>query len=157
TPLFNPNFEPSKWERAANACYEALVLMDEAGHRLYQFNDGLVTISNTTWVQMNIRGSVTEPWNPEIIWGWSCRASGTLQQYAFVKNLDASRCQGYLSSYFSPTLQFAEQFYTENGVTINEDKTWDYSHRYDLHEATQSDKYNIKPGYTTARLHFNRE
>lgn len=157
TPLFNPDFELDKWERASKACYEALVLMDEAGHRLYQFNDGLVTISNTTWVQMNIRGAVTEPWNPEIIWGWSGRAKGTLQQYAFVKNLDPSRSQGYLSSYFSPTLQLVEQFYTENGVPINEDKTWDYSRRYDLREATQSDKYNIKPGYTTARLHFDRE
>src|SRR5690606_25993804 len=44
-----------------------------------------------------------------------------------------------------------------NGVPIDEDKNYDYNGRFGLQMATESDKFNLKEGYTTAKLHFNRE
>jgi hypothetical protein len=51
----------------------------------------------------------------------------------------------------------AELFYSKNGVPIAEDKTWDYTHRFNLRKATHDDELYIKEGYTTAALNFDRE
>ena len=40
---------------------------------------------------------------------------------------------------------------------MDEDKNYDYSKRYTTQVATEADKYYIQPGYTTAKLHFDRE
>src|SRR3546814_11817017 len=50
----------------------------------------------------------------------------------------------------------AELLYTENGVPISEDKTWDYADRYNLRIATSDDEA-LQTGYQTVGLHFNRE
>src|SRR5690606_15566323 len=39
----------------------------------------------------------------------------------------------------------------------NEDKTWNYTAKYNLDTATQDDRFYIVPGYVTARLNFDRE
>src|SRR3546814_5679203 len=54
------------------------------------------------------------------------------------------------------SLKMAELFYTENGVPISEDKTWDYADRYNLRIATSDDEA-LQTGYQTVGLHFNRE
>ncbi len=51
----------------------------------------------------------------------------------------------------------AELFYTENGVPINEDITWNYQDRYNLQEGTTEAQYNVRKSYTTVKLHFDRE
>lgn len=52
-------------------------------------------------------------------------------------------------------------FYSNNGVPIEEDKEWaasnSYNNRYETAVATATDKYFIKEGYQTVKLHFNRE
>jgi hypothetical protein len=48
-------------------------------------------------------------------------------------------------------------FYTDKGVPINEDKTWNYNGRYALRTAGDADKLYIRKGYTTVGLHFDRE
>ncbi len=42
-------------------------------------------------------------------------------------------------------------------MPINEDITWDYSSRFKLRIPEFEHRYNLKQGYTTVRLHFNRE
>src|SRR3546814_1840744 len=61
-----------------------------------------------------------------------------------------------LKAQLAPTLKMAELFYTENGVPISEDKTWDYADRYNLRIATSDDEA-LQTGYQTVGLHFNRE
>src|SRR3546814_11667939 len=48
-------------------------------------------------------------------------------------------------------------FYTENGLPIDQDHSWDYDSRYDVETATTEDRYYIRPNYETAKLHFKRE
>jgi hypothetical protein len=92
-------------------------------------------------VQMDLRTAVTERWNPEIIWGNTNSRAVNIQRFAqarmFVAFAQGSRPRGM----YAPPLRMAELFYSENGVPIDEDVTWDYNSRYDLRTATQDDRY----------------
>jgi hypothetical protein len=158
--LFNPTFDQQKWVKAADACEAALDVTSSVGLKLYEFSDPFAKISPATAIQMNIRGSVTEKWNTELIWGLTSNAgdAASLQSYAMIDRVDPSFSKAtYLGSYLAPTMRMAETFYSENGVPINEDITWDYAQRFDLRTATHGERLNVQEGYTTARLHFNRE
>ena len=56
-----------------------------------------------------------------------------------------------------PGTKMAELFYTKNGVPINEDKTWPYNNRYGLGIGRPEEKIDMKPGYTSVELNFDRE
>ena len=57
----------------------------------------------------------------------------------------------------APTLKIAQQFYTKNGVPIEEDKTLDFSTINELRTATDDEVYNFDVRFETARLNFDRE
>lgn len=157
TPLFNLTEDKGKWERAAQACREAIDICHDGGIRLYQFSLGAgqnTDLSDTTKIQMSIRGGVTERWNTETIWA---DPNSVLNQGNFYTVWDPFVNPNALQGQYGPTLQVAELFYSKNGVPINEDKTFDYADRYALETSTAEQKNNIKPFYTTAKLHFNRE
>ena len=62
--------------------------------------------------------------------------------------------------YMAPTLNMVEKFYSENGVPIEEDYTYDYEGRFELREVPLGEspyQYDLIPGYTTVGLHFDRE
>lgn len=154
--LFNPVYQDAKWKRAADAC--AAALDGTTGVKLYEFSPGVVKVSDTTRIQMNIRGSVTEKWNSELIWGRSVQNTNEIQRGAMADNIDPTIPKPtYSGSYFSVTMSMAERFYSDKGVPINEDKTWDYARRYEVKVAEEVDRFNLQPKYTTAKLNFNRE
>jgi hypothetical protein len=57
----------------------------------------------------------------------------------------------------NPTLNVAEQFYTKNGVPIEEDKTYDYENRYKTDVVPEGHDYYIAKDFRTAYLNFYRE
>ena len=57
----------------------------------------------------------------------------------------------------APPLKIAELFYSDNGVPIEEDINWDYRNRFKLRIPNQDHRFNLKLGYTTVQLHFDRE
>src|SRR5690606_12450948 len=93
TPLFNVEYDPEKWEKAVNACREAINSCHDTGHELYRFNPSVVVhqLSPQIQRQMDLRNAVTERWNPEIIWGDpnSMSGGGTtgIQAQAMVRGL----------------------------------------------------------------------
>lgn len=155
--LFNATYDAEKWERAALACKEAIDLSHFLGSKLYFYEPGRYPVSQEIETQMSIRNSFTEKWNPEIIWGNTNSMTGVLQVFSQPR-IDPTQPsnQGH-TGFLAPTIKMAEQFYTENGVPIEEDKTWDYNGRLNLRTAVAEDQYKVKVGYTTAALHFNRE
>src|SRR5690606_5849030 len=160
TPLFNPTVDPQKWERALAAAKEAIDFAEAQGHNLYYYNTQFIPfdLSDTTLIKLNIRGSVTEKWNSEIIWANTNSMSSAMQARATPRGLDPARADnGATSGLIAPPLKIAHMFYSANGVPIDEDKNYDYNGRFGLQMATESDKFNLKEGYTTAKLHFNRE
>ncbi len=160
SPLFSATFSPEKWQIAMDACKEAIDVCHEAEIELYYYNKGHTqyNLSEQMQLQINIRNSVCERWNSEIIWTNTQTRSDGLQRLVTPLGLDPAQLQNFTPrGELSPPLRIAEQFYTANGVPINEDKEWGYAQRYQLKTSESADGLQVRPGYTTARLHYGRE
>ncbi|TCC99797.1 RagB/SusD family nutrient uptake outer membrane protein [Pedobacter psychroterrae] len=160
TALFNTTIDQGKWEKAAAACKEAIELCEMNGSKLYYYSQSgqQYNVSDTTRIQLNIRNSLTEKWNAEIIWGNPNSTASTLQVQATTRGLDpAKRTNGGVAGNLGVPIKVTEVFYSDRGVPITEDSEWDYAGRYELKTAGQEERYNLKYGYTTASINFNRE
>lgn len=158
--LFNQEKSIQKWQEAVEACRIAIESCEKEGYRLYTFAPDFFQyqISDTTKTQLSIRNSVCEKWNSEIIWGNTNSMATSTQSSAIPRGLDPTKLDNQgVSGSIAPSLKTVEQFYSENGIPISEDKTYDYSGRYDLKVGDEKSKLYIKKGYTTVKLHFNRE
>jgi len=159
TQLFNQTFSQEKWAAAAVACKTAIDACHQAGMKLYKYRPDFqqYQLSDTIITQLSIRNAFCERWNSGIIWANTQTNSTGFQQlvttYIDPANRDITAVKGQLS----PPLQMVELFYSNHGVPITEDKTWDYNNRYDLKVAGEADKLYLWKGYTTAYLNFNRE
>jgi len=156
-PLFNPQASSEKWQKALTACTEAIDLCETVGFSLYTYATGIgqTAISDTTKIQMGLRNAVSERINKEVIWS---NTNSLIDQVALTpRSWDPSRVHSSMSGRYGPPLKMVELFYSDNGVPINEDKTWKYAERFELRKAEHVDRYDIKEGYTTIGLHFNRE
>lgn len=158
-PLINPVYDQHKWELARDACKEAIDAAHAAGHALYQFDEVVHNASDTTLLELTLRNTITKRFGQELLWGISFRntmdlmgiANPPLTAYQKGKQL------GWVKMMHNPTLDVVEQFYSNKGVPIEEDITYDYAHRYDVVDAPASHKYYIEEGARTAYLHINRE
>ncbi|WP_127130326.1 RagB/SusD family nutrient uptake outer membrane protein [Pseudoflavitalea rhizosphaerae] len=158
--LFPATYSQEKWAKAAAACKAAIDQAHGAGHYIFKYINANPShiMSDWTKTQMSIRNAVTQRWNKEIIWANSQSQAIAIQRYAFIRALDpAANNNSTALGDLAPTLKMAETFYTENGVPISEDKTWDYQNRYGLRVSEEEDKHAIKMGYTTAKLNYDRE
>ena len=158
--LINTVYDEGKWVRAAEACKDAIDMAHEAGHQLYTFQSPPSDWSDTTVVKLSIRGSITERWNDEIIWGSSnSQAGAELQNWAQARISTGLAAENWYSvmSWWSPPLHIAEMFYSENGVPIDEDVNYDYANRYALEVADIDHKHYVKTGFETAKLNKHRE
>lgn len=164
--------EPSreKWVLAADACRAAIESAEQNGHRLYDFSmDAVFSLPEEIHYGMNIRQAITERYNSELIWSVGKQRTHDLQKLSMAcvtpallqGKISGGVLQNWASSVYAPTMETAERFYTKNGVPINEDKEWInkgyYSNRYTTRQVTSADKYNMRTGFTTAVLNFNRE
>jgi starch-binding outer membrane protein, SusD/RagB family len=155
-PLFNQDYDASKWEKARDAAIDAVEAAEFSGNSLYYFDNNTFHLTDTTMTQMSIRQAVCERWNNEIVWANSQTTTTSLQRDCMVP-LAVGENHGYMRSILSPPLKIARMFYTKNGVPIEEDITLDFSNETKIRKAVSSERFNIKAGYETARLNFDRE
>src|SRR3546814_3981239 len=82
------------------------------GHELFYCEPNKPDLTDTIIAKMNIRNSVTEEWNPEVIW------SNTLSMTSFIQWSAQARLvpEGTptLLSLLAPTLQIADMFYSRD-------------------------------------------
>lgn len=152
--LFSTTEDPQKWVTAIAAIDSAIRFAESHGASIYYYK-GFDPITDSTRIKLNVRGAVTQRWNSEIIWG-STKNDNFLQQVAAVR-LQNAPASSPIVSMMSPTIQVAERFYSNNGVPIEEDKTWDYPNRYKTSIAPKEERYYVKEGYETANLNLKRE
>ncbi len=160
TVLFNPTYSAEKWVKAKEACKEAIDAAHAAGNKLYYYSQSTsqYDISDTLKTQMNIRNAINEKWNAEIVWGNTNSMVTDLQNQSTPRGLDpALRASQVVRGNCAVPLKMAGLFYSKNGVPIDEDKTWNYSDRFNLIEGTPENKHYIVPEYTTALLNIDRE
>lgn len=159
--LFNSTYDATKWTRAAEACKQAIDAAEAAGVKLYYQPEASVVGQDAQMTtELSIRNAVCEKWNSELIWGSTIastagRPTYWIQLFA-CPQLDPAALNNDLKGQLAPTFKMAELFYTDHGVPINEDNTWDYANRFKVKTTTAQDTY-LQTNYQTAALHFNRE
>lgn len=162
--LINTTYDQGKWVKAKDACLEAILSAEGAGHALYTF-DGFVPLPETSeelLEELTLRGTITERYNKELIWGLGNNWVGALQVWSMARFTDHQRGFPQVArGTHAPTLNVVENFYSSNGVPIDEDVNWNYGARYDkvTIEGTLADdhKYSLEKYYTTINLHTYRE
>ncbi|WP_029906877.1 RagB/SusD family nutrient uptake outer membrane protein [Prevotella sp. 10(H)] len=154
--LFNTTEDVSKWQKAADAAKEAIDIAEQTGNKLYYYTSPKFQMTDTTMIQMSIRGAVTERWNDEVVWGLSDRRADGIQRDAQA-HLSKDWGSGEAHGYLAPTLKIIQQFYTSNGVPITEDKFLNFNDIGRLRTATNAERVNFEVRYETARINFDRE
>jgi starch-binding outer membrane protein, SusD/RagB family len=156
--LFPQEYKQEKWEKAAVALKEAIDICHQAGHELYDFNTSAYShnLNEKTIKAMQTRGAVTEPWNKEIIWGDPNSNPGILQRLCFPP-FNIKHYGDNIAQSFAPPIRVVEQFYSKNGVPIEEDIEWQEIDWYGLRNGDEEHKYYIDSNVETINLHFNRE
>lgn len=171
TRLFPAKTEAQKaerWKTALAACEKALKICDEASITLYdstavKLNYPIVmhtgTANDTLLTDMTLRTSFYARWNSEMIWGNTQVPTGqqTIFQQLCIPNFSeyTHSLGGY--RFIGVPLKIAEQFYTKNGLPINNDLEWAGRDVLALREGDSENAYYIREGYTTVQLNFDRE
>jgi hypothetical protein len=147
--------DPEKWRRATEAIKDAIDACHLARHTFYQFTPGMLS-NMSPEIQLNhtLRGAVTERFNSEIVWP---STHGVYELQHWCMPLLESGNYNTRANEIGATLKIAEQYYTRNGLPIDEDPEWDYAGRYTTQVAGDDHKVYIKKGETTAKLNFARE
>ena len=157
-PFFNQTYDAARWDSAAVACKDAIEMCDAAGIRLYQTSDYVATkqVSDQTLLVQTLRGSISDRWNCELVWGNS--------SYPVNSGLQ-NQCMPYLEqptsldngTRMSVPFSTVDLFYSKNGVPIEEDKEYDYAGRFNVRTGDEEHKYYIQKGEQTAAMNFDRE
>ncbi len=160
-PFFNPTYDVTKWQRAADAAKEAIELAEANGHAIFYKDDVAFDIEASTRTKLNISQAVTERWNSEVIWANTTSRTYELQRLCMVPTENNSDIQPWHARrIMSPPINTAKVFYTKNGVPLEEDNTTYFNEEWDiltLQEAKEADRYDIQLGAKTSMLNFNRE
>ena len=159
SPLFNQEWSIEKWNKALTACEEAVAMCeDELGLELYEYpGSAQYELSDTIILQLSLRNAFNERWNREIIWGNS-KSRPTYIQEGTMPKLNPDYQEGArLSQSLCTPMKIGDQFYTDHGVPLEEDKTFDYETRFETRTAGVEDQLYIRRGARTANIHFNRE
>lgn len=157
-PYFNPEADDTKWEMAADAALEAINEAHAAGHELYYFDKSQAgfNLSETSVIQMNVRNAICERWNKEIVWGLSDSRVTELQNVCMPR-LTSEMSLNLCMAALAPTMKIVRQFYTKNGVPVDEDVTLDFSNINELRTPVEDEVYNFNLRAQTARINFDRE
>lgn len=160
-PFINPVFDLKKWEAARDALKEAIDVAHEAGHELYKFDENLMTaVSETTELELTLRNTITARYNKELIWGLGDNGTQELMKIANppLTQYQQGSLVDHTISMHNATLDVAEQFYTNKGIPIQYDKSWEYEKRYEVADRPiEGHEYYIAANERTARLNYYRE
>ncbi len=160
-PLFSSDYDAEKWKSAAVAADEALAFCLARGKSLYSGYDSegseLVNQIRTCQYSVMPVGYASD----ELLHGMYSLSDTDIElrlpRYSEVDE-DYTTSVGRFFGLLNPTMTIVEMFYTENGLPIEEDKSWDYTARYQ--NGSESDyKYNnvVALNKDVLKLHLRRE
>ena len=158
-PFFNQTYSREKWRIAAEACKQAIDVSLEGNHDLFKFDERVAfQLTPETELEMTLREIVTSRYNCEQIFapGATDIQIQRLAQPRLTSYHMGNREWNHLGQY-TPTLNIIEEYYTKNGVPIEEDKTFMGMDLYEVVTTPADQPAFFVPNYYTARLHLNRE
>lgn len=179
-PFFPLEYNNEKWKDAIDAIDEALDACYANGIRLFTYDkqpyvfDREDYSANQEKLQLlyDLRMVVAEPWNTELIWGYSNIDIYNQGELAHSSNIrlpegyggGVTNTAGFSWQWMGATYRMVERYYTDNGVPIEEDKTFDIDAKWDLTTTPgdQDEAYDalrgiMQPGAETINLYLNRE
>jgi hypothetical protein len=149
-------YNPALWDSAAVAAFQAIKYVQSNGFHFYTFPNRR-DLTDTTAQKLTIRKSFslqTGLMRPNVIWPMTGSSSNSSQRWSIAPGLSYPSNHTY--GVIAAPLKIAEMFYTNHGVPLKEDKSRDYSKRFDLQKVGSSERFNMRLGYTTAMLNFYR-
>lgn len=160
TTLFNPEYSVEKWQRAALACADAIQAAENASMGFYKFKDKSINVSDKTMLELDLRGQITDKTsNPELVWGIGRQDVRRLIYYAS-SPLNQSQIEGRplgFNNLHAPTMNIVDQFYTRNGLPLDEDKDYAYEDRFKLVSVTDQDEHYFNPDKEIRVPYYNTQ
>ena len=166
---FPMQYDPEKWKEALDGIEEAIEYAETRGKQLYTF-DGIPKFwdienfqtSEIIQYTYNKRFSIVQPWNDELIWGYSgldYEGQGGFAHATNMRSVAEPTTAGFAWQWLGADYKMTELFYTRNGVPIEDDKTFDYDNRLQITTIPDDDYYTgyMQSGEPTIHLHLNRE
>jgi hypothetical protein len=171
-----------KWNEALTAVNEAIALCEKNGKGLYHYPK-TVYVKDLPYYELNpdkmqtyynLRMVIVDPWNDELIWGNSNIAYGSDGELAQSTNIrlpsDVGISEGDFNSaafswqWMAATYRMTERYYTENGLPIDQDNSFNYNSRHDFitTPGVEDPSYPsiagiMQPNQLTLNLYMNRE
>ena len=169
-PYFPQTYDKEKWKEALDATEIAIEAAEAQGKKLYEFSGQVKFWDQDDWEKSEImkycynnRFSINDPWNSEVVWGYSNIYYTSSSSIAAASNLrgdpDDPNNASFSFQWLGASFRMSELYYTRNGVPVDEDKTFDYDHRLDI-TTIPDDTYHLgymQPGEKTVNLYLNRE
>jgi hypothetical protein len=179
-PFFPLTYDKEKWKDAIDAIDVAIDACQANGIELYTFDDQVYTFDREVYAEnpenvqriYDLRFAVTDPWNNELIWGFSDLDYYNQGELAHSTNMRLPEGYGggitntpsYSWQWMASTYRMAERYHTENGVPIEEDLTFDSENKWELTQTPGADEPEyrelagiMQPGAETIKLYMNRE
>lgn len=179
-PFFPMTYDKQKWKDAVDAINVALEACSANGVALYTYEKEPYTFDREDYAAnkekmkklYDLRFVITEPWNKELIWGYSNINVYGQGELAHSTNMRLPEGYGdgvkntpeYSWQWMGATYRMAETYYTKNGVPIDEDQTFNLDKKWEVvvTPGDQDPKYNelrgiMQPGVETINLYLNRE
>jgi len=171
-----------KWTEALAAVNEAIAFCESNGKKLYHYNKSYY-VKDEPFITLNpdkmatyydVRMVVADPWNEELIWGNSnldYYDQGNLSHAMNIRLPSDVGIQegdfnaaGYSWQWLGSTFRMTERYYTEHGLPIDQDNSFNYNSRYDVitTPGAEDPDYSgiaglMQPNSTTINLYMNRE
>ena len=163
------DYDAQKWKQALDAIDDAIKIAEQYGKKLYVFErqPRFWDVENFKTSQIiqycyNERFSIVDPWNDELIWGYSnldYEGQGGFAHATNMRSVAAPTTPEYAWQWLGVDYRMLETFYSKNGVPIEDDITYDYDNRLQL-TTIPNDTYHkgyMQAGERTIKLHLNRE
>ena len=167
--LFPMEYKAEKWKEALDAIKEAIDFAVSNGRKLYEYKGqpkfwDVENFKSSEIIQYayNERFSIVDPWNDEVIWGYSgldFEGQGGFAHATNMRSVKDPTQASYAWQWLGADFRMVEMFYSKNGVPIEEDKTYEYDNRMQI-TTIPDDNYHkgyMQKGEKTIKLHLNRE
>ncbi len=179
-PFFPLEYNKEKWKDAIDAIEAAITAAEGTGVALYTYEkqpylfdrDDYTANQENLQKLYDLRMLVVDPWNKELIWGYSNINVYGQGELAHSTNMRLPLGYGdgvtntpeYSWQWMGATYRMAERYYTKNGVPIEEDQTFNLDKKWEVTVTpnANSPEYQemrgiMQPGAETIRLYLDRE
>ncbi|RIJ46780.1 RagB/SusD family nutrient uptake outer membrane protein [Maribellus luteus] len=178
--FFPLQYDKEKWKDAIDAIEDAISTCESAGIALYSYEKEPYLFDREDFAEnqekmkklYDLRMVITDPWNKELIWGYSNIDIYNQGELAHSTNMrlpegygdGTTNTAGFSWQWMGATYRMAERYYTKNGVPIEQDVTFENDKKFEIVQTPGVDdeeyaelKGIMQPGAETIKLYLNRE